>query len=64
MWSISEFWLHIGDMHTTHVPLDCSQTQYHLAHVIRQAIDARTDMAQVLEHDVAGLVRHWSVSAI
>jgi hypothetical protein len=28
----------------------------------RQPIDARTDMAQVLEDDVAGFVSHWTVS--
>ena len=59
MRSISEFWF-TSEMCT---PPMCRSTapkpQDHLPHVIRQAVDARADMAQVLEYEVACLVSHW-----
>ena len=50
--------VHIGNMNAAQVPLYRSKPQYHLAHVIRQAVNARADVAQVLEHEIGRFLRH------
>ena len=62
MRSISAFWLTSEMCSAANVPLDRPKPQDHLPHVVRQAVDARTDVAQMLEDEVGRLFSHGSLS--
>jgi hypothetical protein len=49
---------HIGDVQAGNVSLDSAEPEYDLTHIIRKAVNARTDVSQVLEHDIGRLFRH------
>jgi hypothetical protein len=45
-------------METGNVPLDCTEPQDDLAHIVAQSIHPRENVAQMLDDQIAGLFGH------